>query len=152
MSCDGSCCVAFTLSHTPDQMLAKAAGSTDPGRLEETFTLLGMLVPLTKGEARGRIARFGLECPEEWIDAKRYTCRHFGEETRLCGIYEDGFGRRRPWLCRDYPDSGCCDHGACRCKGQWTWVRNGHTRHCLGMIELERDQRHRARGTLTAPS
>lgn len=92
--CVGDCCVAFTLPKEP----------TDP-------IVIDMVIPITQMEAIARHQRMGnrkvIDKSQSLDTSKWYKCRHWDEETRLCGIYED-----RPKMCRDYPyDKGCvsCD-------------------------------------------
>jgi Fe-S-cluster containining protein len=82
--------------------------------------LADMLIPLNLVEAAERLESFGVE--PHWADeagfdwAGRYvndptrrlmTCRHFDEETRLCGAYDS-----RPQMCRNYPYTATsCDYG-----------------------------------------
>lgn len=74
-----------------------------------------MLIPLTPKEARERNQRFGdTGDPSShfpWSDrGHNFTCRHWDESTRLCGIYED-----RPKMCRRFPYGKKCPFG-CSCK------------------------------------
>jgi Fe-S-cluster containining protein len=141
MPCDGTCCVAFTLSKHPGELVMGPA-IDDPGSVVETFTLLGMLEPLTVEQARGRRARLGGHEPNpRATDGEYFSCRHWDETTRLCSIYA-----RRPWMCRWYPNSGQCDLGDCDCGGACTQQQVGrlHTRYCVGERELERHRRRQA--------
>lgn len=80
--------------------------------------LADMLIGLTSEEAQERVERFEVTLPEgytaaEWGDAGSiYTCRHWNEQTRLCGAYGD-----RPKMCADYPYGRQCQHD-CACSEQ----------------------------------
>jgi Fe-S-cluster containining protein len=67
-----------------------------------------MVIPLTHEEARERRGRFGIE-GEPDPDRDYFACRHWDEETRLCGNYEN-----RPEMCRAFPYGKPCEHG-CDC-------------------------------------
>lgn len=113
MPCDGSCCVAFPVSSTPDELVGMGDHPIDihhPGNALEAFTIAGMIEPLGLPEVRERASRFGLDKdPNE--ETRYYKCRHWDEANRLCTIYDE-----RPWMCRTYPNEGVCEHG-CDCAG-----------------------------------
>ena len=77
-------------------------------RARDTEFILDMLVPLTRPQALARSRRLGYPDPPRYGPKYQlFTCRHWNEETRLCGAYED-----RPDMCRDYPYSGRdCERG-----------------------------------------
>lgn len=108
-ACTGKCCAVFNYP-TPPETLAKRTDDAD------ALFLADMLVPLTTDEALARAERFGVT-PPAGIDLVRwatqsdiYTCRHWDEETKLCGVYEE-----RPMMCRGYPYVGKCQHD-CKCE------------------------------------
>lgn len=106
-ACTGKCCSVFNFPSTPEQLRER-------GDAESLF-LADMFVPLTVEEAVERGARFDVTPPAdmslvEWAEnAVSYTCRHWDEETRLCGVYEN-----RPKMCADYPYGRPCQHD-CAC-------------------------------------
>lgn len=64
-----------------------------------------MLIPLTVEEARARAAKFGGN--PRILKRKaghHFTCRHWDEETRLCGAYNE-----RPAMCSEYPYGNVCE-------------------------------------------
>jgi Fe-S-cluster containining protein len=107
MGCSGKCCAVFNFP-TPPEVLATRGGPDDA-------FLADMLVALTPDEAEARVREFEVTPPEgfdlrTWVEAApAYTCRHWDEETRLCGVYE-----QRPTMCREYPYAGGCQHD-CAC-------------------------------------
>lgn len=106
-ACTGKCCSVFNYSVGLDVLKAR----TD----DESKFLADMLIELTPDEAVARAERFEVTPPDgfdlrSWAEAApSYTCRHWDEETMLCGVYED-----RPRMCRDYPYAGKCQHD-CNC-------------------------------------
>jgi Fe-S-cluster containining protein len=75
----------------------------------ETVFITDMLVPLTAYEAKVRWAELGYgDLTVLDLGKPLYTCRHWDTETRLCTVYD-----QRPWLCRDYPYTGACQHTGC---------------------------------------
>jgi hypothetical protein len=69
--------------------------------------ILDMLIPLTRRQAVSRSRRLGYPDPMKYgPDYSLYTCRHWDEDTRLCGAYE-----QRPSMCRDYPYGRPCERG-----------------------------------------
>jgi Fe-S-cluster containining protein len=63
-----------------------------------------MLVEITHEEAAERIARFDARGETE-EGRPVYRCRHWDEETRLCGAYQV-----RPRMCVRYPYNSPCEH------------------------------------------
>jgi Fe-S-cluster containining protein len=106
--CTGLCCAAFRIPQTRAALReAGKHGHEEAGQIAE------MLIPLTPKEARERHQAFGgtsMKFP--WSDrGHNFTCRHWDEDTRMCGIYED-----RPDMCREFPYGKGCAFG-CSCKG-----------------------------------
>ena len=98
----------FYFPRTPDHL-------RDAPAYNRQDYIADMLVPLTNEEGIERFRRLGygeLEEMPTWAgvaeepDGHLYTCRHWDEETRLCGAYE-----MRPPMCADYPYGGECSHG-----------------------------------------
>jgi Fe-S-cluster containining protein len=119
--CSGTCCAAFRLDYTLTEMRRAPVDSAggvplgdkwiDPSERDQ---LVDMLVPLTPKEARERNQKFGGNENDKthwpWSDrGHQFTCRHWDEDTRLCGIYED-----RPMMCREFPYGKPCSFG-CSC-------------------------------------
>lgn len=104
-SCAGECCAVFPLA-SADRM--RAGTSTD---VEAPF-ILDMIVPLSPDEAAARYVQLGYGPIPELLEGRvdLYTCRHWSEETRLCGVYE-----QRPVMCRDYPYNHPCERGCGFC-------------------------------------
>lgn len=106
-TCSGKCCAVFNFPRTPEELLQR----DDP----ESQFIGNMLIPLDREGGLARCEKFEIDPPEgyglvEWLDAAdRYTCRHWDEDTRLCGVYEE-----RPRMCRDYPYDKPCQHD-CNC-------------------------------------
>lgn len=110
-ACTGKCCVVFNYSCGIPTLQRRA----DYGDAESQF-LVDMLIELSPDEAYERATRFDIAPRNEaldlrdWCDrAPVYTCRHWDEETGLCGVYED-----RPRMCRDFPYGRRCDYD-CNC-------------------------------------
>lgn len=99
-TCSGKCCAVFTYS-TPLEKLRE-----NPEKYRDGKFLADMLIELTPEEAMARAERFDI--PMAPPTKPVYTCRHWDEETRLCGVYEE-----RPRMCRDYPYARACDHDEC---------------------------------------
>lgn len=127
-SCDGRCCAVFHWPSKPSEMRARVEANT-PGDLEvgattgitngpDDLMIADMLVPLTIHEAADRADRFGIN--KKLLPAENlYTCRHWNEETRECGVYD-----ARPVMCASYPYGKKCAH--CDCEGgceQKDWKR-----------------------------
>lgn len=116
--CTGVCCAAFTWPRTISEVRKRERLMLDGA------TIAGMLVPLTPKEAKERHVAFGGTQPERFVWKRRghyFTCRHWDEETRLCGIYD-----QRPAMCREYPYGKECDHGCGGCGGRsedWGWPK-----------------------------
>ena len=107
------CCAAFYIPYTRSQ-LRKEVDPKDPDkRLRDAAQIAEMVIPLTPKEANERQVQFGGEDGKfRWADrGHHFTCRHWDEETRLCGIYED-----RPEMCRGFPYGKGCGYG-CECVG-----------------------------------
>lgn len=111
-ACTGACCAAFVYTSTPKELVERWDKWT-PGVLTESETshrrddlyIADMLIEITLDEAILRADRFDI--PTSPVGGEpHYTCRHWNEETRLCGAYED-----RPKMCRDYPYEKPCTHG-----------------------------------------
>ena len=100
-TCPGWCCAVI---HQPGTFseLAAAAGILQDGEL-----VLDMIQPISRDNAIRRRRQHGLRVDnlETAKDGHLYTCRHWDDRTRLCGIYE-----RRPAMCRDYPYAESCAH------------------------------------------
>jgi len=130
-SCAGACCAVFPMDRKYG--LADAKDDTEAAFIRD------MRVPLTLEEATARYARLGYGALPDYSasvgsTADLYTCRHWDEETRLCGVYVT-----RPNMCRDYPYAGrSCDRGcgyalsqadtdaiAQRADGSWVWDVDG---------------------------
>jgi len=107
MPCSGKCCAVFNFPTTPEQLRERNQG-------DDAF-LADMLVGLTPDEAEERSLRFDITPPEgysirQWAEGHpAYTCRHWDERSRLCGVYED-----RPMMCARYPYGEKCQHD-CNC-------------------------------------
>lgn len=106
-TCSGACCAVFPYSIS----LAEIHRRADSGD-EQHQIIADMVIPLAPGEALRRMEEFGVDfgaAGHDWTNEKvieqreLFTCRHWNEETRLCGIYED-----RPRMCADYPYQGKC--------------------------------------------
>lgn len=83
----------------------------NPDAYHDGKFLADMLIELTPEQAQERALRFGVKLPDDPSAAMPnglYTCRHWDEDTGLCGVYED-----RPRMCRDYPYARACDHDDC---------------------------------------
>jgi Fe-S-cluster containining protein len=65
-----------------------------------------MLISLTQGEADERSDRLGYARIEPSPGQALFTCRHWDEETRLCGAYDT-----RPGMCSKYPYGSPCERG-----------------------------------------
>ena len=100
-TCDGQCCAVFSMSQAQTMFRAK-------GKLRaEAEYALDMLIPLTRRQALARTRRLGYPDPPKYPpEYNLFTCKHWDEETRLCGDYEN-----RPAMCRDYPYGRTCDRG-----------------------------------------
>jgi Fe-S-cluster containining protein len=101
--CNGTCCAVFTYSSTHDEM-------KDPEHLKlihDGEMLADMLIPLTVEQARERAEKFGSPLADIENDSPSvgslYMCRHWNEETRLCGVYDS-----RPLMCAEFPYSDPC--------------------------------------------
>lgn len=75
--------------------------------------IIDMIIPLTYVEAVARYQRLGYgDFPDVWApqdmydkwNRRLYTCRHWDEETRLCGDYAN-----RPKMCSAYPYGNACE-------------------------------------------
>lgn len=101
-TCGGECCAVFWLPKDalqPDGMKGVRDGEF----------IADMIVPLNRRQALRRWRKFvstTAPLPKGRSDRTTYTCRHWDEKTRLCGVYED-----RPGMCRDYPYGAACSHG-----------------------------------------
>lgn len=107
MGCSGACCAVITYGDALHGDIESLR--SDPNH--DWYTL-NMLVPLSNAQAEERAKRF---VPLDVVDADLFgpqneglffTCKHWNEETRLCGAYAD-----RPRMCRDYPYGQQCGHG-----------------------------------------
>lgn len=107
-TCPGRCCAVFYTPLKPIEWMQRATESKNP----EAGYIFDMLIPLTYDEAAARWQRlFGGEMPDtvatpDVPGGHLYTCRHWDEETRLCGAYET-----RPAMCSGYPYGHTCFHG-----------------------------------------
>lgn len=107
-ACTGKCCVVFNYSVSLDVLRERDD--------DESKFLVDMLIELTPEEAQARAEKHNVSPPQgytldQWANqgSQLYTCRHWDEETMLCGVYED-----RPRMCRDYPYAAKCQHD-CAC-------------------------------------
>lgn len=108
--CSGSCCVAFPLGITHEEL------TSEPERFTDGEYILDMVIPLTAEEAAARAEEFGTVLQGE---GPFFACRHWNELSRLCMAYES-----RPLMCSNYPYArkGGCEHG-CSCEGNlWKQV------------------------------
>jgi Fe-S-cluster containining protein len=96
--CAGVCCAGFTLSRTYAEIVEHM------DTIPDGEYIVDMLIPLTADESALRSVRFGskLYPPEREV----FTCRHWNENTRRCGAYE-----QRPGMCRKFPYGDPCEHG-----------------------------------------
>lgn len=108
-TCSGACCAVFYIPHTIRDFKRRVA----KGGIEDGEYIADMLIPLTVEQARERAARFGSN-PRilKKKEGHHFTCRHWDEETRLCGAYDS-----RPRMCAEYPygdvcelADGCCNY------------------------------------------
>lgn len=111
-TCAGDCCAVFVL---PKGSLPRLASGEANGPVDGPF-IADMVIPLTRRQARARMRRLGMGWP--WLRRRVlkhdfYTCRHWDETTRLCGLYS-----RRPKMCREYPYGDECVHEGCTCRGK----------------------------------
>lgn len=113
VTCPGTCCAAFRLPYTLTE-LRRGVNPDTGDALYEAEQIASMVIRLSPKEARERSVAFGGDGSGfPWSDRNRhFTCRHWDEETRLCGIYPD-----RPDMCRRYPYGRPCQHG-CSCLGE----------------------------------
>ena len=122
-SCAGACCAAFPLAINHPAFNKGAKG--------EAAFIADMVIPLTRRQALARSRKFGYPDPPKYpSNWSWFTCRHWDEETRLCGVYD-----KRPAMCQDYPyfnnkcERGCgyklgqSDHAkaAERDDSPWLW-------------------------------
>ena len=100
-TCPGYCCAVIHQPGTRDELAAVA------GILQDGELVLDMIQPISREDATRRRQQHGLRVDdlETAKDGHLYTCRHWDDRTRLCGIYE-----RRPAMCRDYPYAESCAH------------------------------------------
>lgn len=115
MSCDGSCCAAFCLSGSLDQVRN--------GRVVDGDIVGFMLRPVSTDEATARLHKFAGRTNQAEPTRQYYKCIYWDEDTRLCTAYDN-----RPAMCKEYPyppiptrDTlaglcGECEYG-CDCKG-----------------------------------
>jgi Fe-S-cluster containining protein len=99
MSCAGRCCAVFTLPWSHETLIERQHEIVDGEQLA------AMVLPLTGAALDDRAERFGLP-PQNHTGTHHFTCRNWDEDTKLCNVYDD-----RPWLCREYPYLGVCQHG-----------------------------------------
>lgn len=103
-SCDGRCCVAFSLNAGARERLQRQTETN-----AESEFLLAMLVgPLTAEQVAERWAGLGEgyqpPWPYEHTEGKEaFSCKHWNTESHLCSVYES-----RPRMCRDYPYGEAC--------------------------------------------
>jgi Fe-S-cluster containining protein len=100
--CTGACCAVFPLSLGYTMFNPRINTALTP----DNAYIADMLIPLTVEEADERMARLGyapVVPAEGW---GLFTCRHWDEETRLCGAYET-----RPKMCSAYPYATTCERG-----------------------------------------
>jgi Fe-S-cluster containining protein len=98
--CDGRCCAVFPLSTTRADLERRVLSITDG------LLIAAMLVPLDPVDVVFRRVLFDQALGDDGTGREYFTCRHWQEDTRACGIYDD-----RPAMCRTYPNHGACDHG-----------------------------------------
>lgn len=106
-SCAGACCAVFPLDACQADRILKYGEASN---ITDAVYIADMIIPLTRDEAVARYARLGYgELPTAWKDDGQHslwTCRHWDEETRLCGAYE-----ARPVMCKGYPYGATCERG-----------------------------------------
>lgn len=104
--CTGLCCVVLKFNRPVEDLRS--------GKVIDGKQIADMIIPITNEEAAERMKRFGspLEppVPGDEEEGKLFKCKHWNEDTRLCGIYPD-----RPLMCRAYPYGRPCEQG-CSCK------------------------------------
>lgn len=111
-TCTGTCCAAFRLPKTLSVL------RRDQATIRDGEQIAAMVIPLTPKQARERNEQFGGDGRASgfpWSDrGHHFTCRHWDEETGLCGIYED-----RPEMCRNFPyGKGCPMAATCKVRGK----------------------------------
>lgn len=97
--CAGKCCAVFYYPTSPDALRARK------NPLPDDHFIADMLIGLTPDEAQARAERFEVP-PADWTPGKTFTCKHWDEESGLCGVYE-----KRPKMCAEYPYGRKCEHG-----------------------------------------
>jgi Fe-S-cluster containining protein len=103
MSCLGKCCALFTYTSTPEELREKPWKGDNTQR--DNLYIADMLIQLTPEEAQERAERFDTSNKDnlDYTKVPWYTCKHWDEDTMLCGAYED-----RPRMCRDFPYGNVC--------------------------------------------
>lgn len=114
-SCAGACCSVFPM-HKDFPMFTRKTPATG-----DQAYILDMLIPLTRRQAVARSRRLGYPDPPKYGPKYGlFTCKHWNEETRLCGDYEN-----RPKMCADYPYGRACERGCGftteRAHDGWEW-------------------------------
>lgn len=100
-TCAGACCAVFPMH------LGQATFTNGRELRPDNEYILDMLIPLTRRQALARSRRLGYPDPPNYGPKYGlFTCKHWDEETRLCGDYEN-----RPAMCRDYPYGRPCERG-----------------------------------------
>lgn len=77
----------------------------EPENVPDGHFIREMLVEITPAEAQEKHWGWGLVGWNPDPGGRYFTCKHWDEQTRLCGVYED-----RPKMCRDHP-CGVCQFG-----------------------------------------
>ena len=112
-TCGGECCAVFWVPKDRDWTKV-----TDGAYIQD------MLIPLTRRQSLRRWRKFVSKerpLPEWGDDQTAATCKHWDEESRLCGAYED-----RPDMCRDYPYGNACSHGCGYQVDSAVWQKYGN--------------------------
>lgn len=92
-TCTGSCCAAFDLPYSPQEMEERFPKVIDGPQV------MGMLKYI--GERRSA------KDPEGALK-HYYTCIHWNYETKLCKVYQF-----RPHMCREFPYGDPCPYEGC---------------------------------------
>jgi Fe-S-cluster containining protein len=101
--CRGACCAVFPL-HQGFAMFNPRMGTASLSA--ENTQIAQMIVPLTQDEADARMDRLGYDRVVQGEGYGLFTCAHWDEGSRQCGIYAD-----RPDMCRKYPYDEACERG-----------------------------------------
>lgn len=112
-TCGGACCAVFYYPAPPEELRARWKDNeptSERGKRQkrDDLYIADMLIPLGIDDAVERAEKFGVQqVYDDWPGPLAvYTCKHWDEETRLCGAYDE-----RPDMCADYPYAKPCEHG-----------------------------------------